>query len=50
VTVYAADDIAGGTYDDVPWRITGDYELIIGEPGEVYTFDYQENRYFYSYP
>ena len=30
----ADDDIAGGTYDGVDWRITADGELIIGNGGE----------------
>ena len=35
-------DIDGGVFRDVPWRITKDYELIIGEEGETYTFRFTE--------
>ena len=35
---YAADDIDSGVYDGVPWRITSDYELIIGEEGQECSF------------
>ena len=49
--IYADEtDVAGGIYDGVPWRITSDYELLIGEDGEEYTFDYQRTRYDDAYP
>ena len=48
-TVKAADDIASGTYDGVDWRITSDYELIIGD-GTEQTFTYREKRDDKSYP
>ena len=39
--VYAAgDDIDSGVYNGVPWRITSEYELFIGDEGHDYTFDY----------
>jgi len=44
--VYAAgEDIDSGVYDGVPWRITSDYELIIGEKGQEYTFKGEEASY-----
>ena len=41
--VYAVDetdpsDVDAGTYYGVPWRITADYELLIGEKGQEYSF------------
>ena len=48
---YAAEgDIDSGIYDNVPWRITSDYELLIGEEGEEYTFTDRESRSSVSYP
>jgi len=45
----AEDDIASGTYDDVPWAITSDYTLQIGDGGE-YTFTNNLSRNSESYP
>ena len=42
---YADEDLASseillsGTYDDVPYKITDDGELIFGEDGKEYTFN-----------
>ena len=33
-------DIDSGIYDGVPWRITADYELLIGEEGKEYAYSY----------
>ena len=46
--VYAADDdIASGTFDGVDWRVTADYELIIGKAGEVQSYSMSSsNRSF----
>ena len=35
---YAAADIAGGTFDGVPWRITSEGELIIGDADAEYVY------------
>ena len=40
-------DIDSGTYDGVPWRITADYELLIGEEGQEYTFSYEYNEFMH---
>ena len=37
------DDIASGFYGSVPWRITSEGELQIGEAGKEYTFEYGGN-------
>ena len=50
LAVHAADDIASGNYDGVPWKVTGDYELIIGEQGKEYTYAYKEERRDLDYP
>lgn len=48
---YADDGVVdSGVYDGVPWKITSDYDLIIGETGMEYTFDYKEERYSTDYP
>ena len=44
------EDVAGGIYEEVPWRITSDYELIIGQEGEVTTFTNAQIRKADSYP
>ena len=45
--VNAADDIASGTYAGVDWRVSSDYELIIGKTGEVQTYTLSDsNRSF----
>ena len=53
-TVYAEEElIESGAYDGVPWRaINGDegIELIIGQEGKEYTFDYKEKREYDEYP
>ena len=46
----ASDINASGVYDGVPYRITSDYDLIIGEEGQEYTFDYREDRQPEDYP
>lgn len=37
--VYADDDIAGGTYFGIDWRVTSDHQLIIGKEGETQQID-----------
>ena len=49
-TAYAAEDIAAGNYDGVPWRITSDWELVIGLEGEVFTFANNPDREMTGYP
>jgi len=44
------ENVASGIYDGVPWTITAEYELIIGEEGKSYSFDYRESREQDSYP
>jgi len=48
---FAADgDIDAGTYDGIPWAITSDYTLQIGEEGSEYTFVDDSSRYLEDYP
>ncbi len=50
-TAYAADDdIAGGTYDGVDWRITADGALIIGKEGETQTYAVNNGRLQAEWP
>ena len=42
--------IVPNTFDNVPWEITEDNELLIGEDGQEYTFTDDEERGKYSYP
>lgn len=44
-SAHAEDTIESGVYDGVPWKITMDFELIIGEEGQEYAFDNREVRY-----
>ncbi len=45
----ATDIIREGVCDTVPWRLTSDYELIIGKTGEEYTFAERSSRTVNSY-
>ena len=47
---YAADNIDSGTYDGVPWAITSDYTLQIGESGGEYSFTNNLSRNSESFP
>ena len=50
-TVYAEEgDIDGGVYDGVPWRITSEYELLIGEDGKTYEYENKDKRTSTDYP
>lgn len=45
--VYAAKDMASGSYDGVSWRITSKGDLVIGETGKEFWFsDSEEKRSF----
>ena len=35
---YADADVDSGVYDGVPWKITSEYELVIGTAGQVVCF------------
>lgn len=43
-------DLAGGTYDGVPWRVTSDHELVIGEDRQVCSYQLRESRSSNDYP
>ncbi len=42
-----ADDITSGNYANVDWRITSDYELIIGKSGETQQFKFEAREHNY---
>ena len=46
----SGDDIASGTYDGVDWRITANYELIIGKEGQTQTFVERDYRSASDWP
>lgn len=47
---FAEDEIASGIYDGVPWRVTSNYELVIGEAGKTYTINERDYRGEDSWP